>query len=266
MKISYKTIKTAVSTIIDRKESQIDRVIHKPFNDRILLSSPIEIVSKISEKAEPNEQDTLVESFLDSIQSKNLPGQIDNEMQKNLPNRRYEAIKNFNMEKDWVSILESIYILIRLLKPNLIVETGVGEIGMSSSYILAAMMDNDKGHLYSIDPDKFYEIYGYHVGSGIPGELRVRQTIVRDISQTSLEALFKKIGKIDFFLHDGDHRFKTKLFEYETAYKYLNDRGVIMSDDTWDSAFDLFVQKYKISGYSVKYGINDFFSYAYIHK
>ena len=46
-------------------------------------------------------------------------------------------------------------------------------------------------------------------------------------------------------MHDGDHGFKTKLFEYETAYKYLNDRGVIMSDDAWDSAFDLFVQKYK---------------------
>ena len=88
MEISYKTIKTEVSTVIDRKESQLDRVIHKPFKSRILLSSPIEIVSKISEKTEPNEQDTLAESFLDSIQSKNLPGQIDNEMQKNLPNRR----------------------------------------------------------------------------------------------------------------------------------------------------------------------------------
>ena len=123
--------------------------------------------------------------------------------------------------KDWISILESIYVLIRLLKPNLVVETGVGEIGMSSTYILTALEDNNHGHLYSIDPDKFYSFYGYHVGSGIPENLRKRHTLVYDISQNSLEPLLKIHGQIDVFLHDGDHKYKTKMFEYETAYKYL---------------------------------------------
>ena len=89
---------------------------------------------------------------------------------------------------------------------------------------------------------------------------------MNDISQNSLEPLLKMNGQIDIFLHDGDHRFKTKLFEYETAYKYLKSGGVLMSDDTWDSAFDLFVSKHKIKGYSVKYGKNDFFSLTYIQK
>ncbi len=264
MKMSYKTLRIIIKTEFDRIESRLDRTIHKPFKDRKLFSSSIEIVSKISEQVYIKE--LMVKNFLNSIRSSNVLEQIDYELQKNLPNTRYDAIKTFKYGKDWISILESIYILIRLLKPNLIVETGVGEIGMSSTYILTALQDNNKGHLYSIDPDKFYPLYGYHIGSGIPENLKERHTIIKDISQTSLESLFRKIGKIDFFFHDGDHRFKTKLFEYEIAYKYLNSGGIIMSDDTWDSAFDLFIQKYKINGYSMKYGINDFFSYAYVLK
>ena len=262
--INYKTLRTIIDTEFDRIESRIDRAIHRPFKNRVLFSSSIEIVSKINEQA--NLKEPIVKSYLDSLQSSNLLEQIDYELQKNLPNTRYETIKRFKLGKDWVSILESIYILIRLFKPNSIVETGVGEIGMSSTYILAALHDNNKGHLYSIDPDKFYQLYGYHIGSGIPESLKERHTIIKDISKTSIEPLFRKIGKIDFFLHDGDHSYKTKLFEYEIAYKYLNNRGIIMSDDTWDSAFDLFIQKYKINGYSIKYGKNDFFSYTYIRK
>lgn len=264
MKLSYKTLKIAIGTIIDRSEAKLDRSIHKPFNNRVLLSSPTEFISKLSEQTCLAESEAL--SILNSINSSKVLEQIDTELQKNLPDSRYKALRTFRYNKGWISILESIYGMVRLLKPNLVVETGVGEIGMSSTYILTALEDNNKGHLYSVDPDKFYSLYGYHVGSGIPGNLRKRHTLVRDISQTSLVPLLRNIGHIDVFLHDGDHRFKTKLFEYETAYKYLNSGGVIISDDTWDSAFDLFVRKYKINGYSIKYGTNAFFSYAYIRN
>ena len=266
MEIGYKTFKIILETAMDRTESKLDRVIHKPFNNRMLLSSPIEFIFKLSNKANLNKSQVLVESFLNSIHSRKVLEQIDCELQKNLPNFRYETIRNFKNLNDWISILESIYVIIRLLKPNLVVETGVWEIGMSSTYILTALEDNNRGHLYSIDPDKFYSLYGYHVGSGIPENLRKRHTLVNDISQNSLESLLKMNSQIDVFLHDGDHRFKTKLFEYETAYKYLKSGGVIMSDDTWDSAFDLFLSKYKIKGYSVKYGRNDFFSFTHIQK
>ena len=220
----------------------------------------------MSNQADMDKSEVLVESFLNSIHSRKVLEQIDYELRKNLPNSRYEIIRNFKNFKDWISILESIYVLMRLLKPNLVVETGVGEIGMSSTYILRALQDNNKGHLYSIDPDKFYPLYGYHVGAGIPENLKKRHTLVRDISQNALEPLLSELGKIDVFLHDGDHRFKTKMFEYETAYKYLKSGGVIMSDDTWDSAFDLFVEKYKNNGYSIRYNTNGFFSCAYLRN
>ena len=42
------------------------------------------------------------------------------------------------------------YLLVRLIKPKCIVETGVSA-GVSSAYILQALQDNEKGMLYSID-------------------------------------------------------------------------------------------------------------------
>lgn len=266
MKLSYETLKIIMETIGDRSKTKLDRAIHKPFNSRVLLLSSTEFISKMGEQTNTGKSEVSRENILNSINSDKVLEQIDNELQKNLPDSRYETLRIFKYNKDWISILESIYGIIRLLKPTLIVETGVGEIGMSSTYILTALEDNNKGHLYSIDPDKFYLLYGYQVGSGIPANLRKRHTLVKDVSQTALEPLLRKIGQIDVFLHDGDHRFRTKLFEYETAYKYLKNGGVLLSDDTWDSAFDLFVGKHKINGYSIKYHTNDFFSCAYIRK
>jgi predicted O-methyltransferase YrrM len=46
--------------------------------------------------------------------------------------------------------LDSIYVIIRALKPNIIVETGVAN-GASSFYLLLALKRNKKGHLFSID-------------------------------------------------------------------------------------------------------------------
>ena len=131
MKKDYKTFKIILETAMDRTEAKLDRVIHKPFNSRMLLSSPTEFILKLNNQANLENSEVLVESFLNSIHSRNVLEQIDYELQKNLPNFRYETIRNFKNFKDWISILESIYILLRLLKPNLVVETGVGEIGMS---------------------------------------------------------------------------------------------------------------------------------------
>ena len=45
---------------------------------------------------------------------------------------------------------ELIYVIVRLLRPNCIVETGVAA-GVSSTFILEALNRNDRGELYSID-------------------------------------------------------------------------------------------------------------------
>jgi len=44
----------------------------------------------------------------------------------------------------------SLYFMIRIQKPNVVIETGVHR-GVSTSFILQALEDNNKGNLYSID-------------------------------------------------------------------------------------------------------------------
>lgn len=57
--------------------------------------------------------------------------------------------------------LPVLYLTVRLIKPETIVETGVSS-GSSSAYILRALYDNQKGKLYSIDlPPVFHVLGGF---------------------------------------------------------------------------------------------------------
>ena len=61
--------------------------------------------------------------------------------------------KNATIEAFYIPL----YFLVRLIKPEIMIETGVHR-GVSSLFILQAMHENDKGILYSIDlPQAEYE-------------------------------------------------------------------------------------------------------------
>ncbi len=244
------------NTIIDRFETKLDKMIHKPYDDRKLINKPIDVISEITSIPENS-----IDVYLQDCRSKNLLNMINENLQRNLPKKRYDKIKYFIYNKDWIEILETIYVLLRVITPDIVVETGVGEIGMSTTYILSALNDNNNGILYSIDPDKFYPVFGYHVGNGVPSTFKERHRLVTGISQKELKPLLEKLGEIDVFLHDGDHKYSTKLFEYNVAYEHSKSGSIILSDDTWDSAFDYFSKTHTGYGYSVKYGNDDYFSF-----
>lgn len=249
-----------IDTLKDRVSAKLDKFIRKPSNERNVLNNPNDAIQAIT-----GVQGDIIEKYSEEILSKKLLDVIDKNLRNNIPHHRYEMVKNFKDDTEWIKIVHSIYILIRILKPSTILETGVGEIGLSTTFILSALQTNNNGTLYSIDPDKFYDIYGYHVGGGIPENLRTRHKLIKGKSQQTMKELLEKIGSIDIFLHDGDHRYKTKLFEYELAYTYMNKHaGIILSDDTWDSAFDFFTNEHKLSPYSIKYDGNDYFSYVHL--
>ncbi|MBS7618991.1 hypothetical protein KEJ25_10485, partial [Candidatus Bathyarchaeota archaeon] len=46
----------------------------------------------------------------------------------------------------------SLYLIVRVLRPKYVVETGVSA-GRSSAFILCGLCDNGEGELYSIDPN-----------------------------------------------------------------------------------------------------------------
>ena len=124
----------------------------------------------------------------------------------------------------------SLYLLIRLIKPNIVVETGVAS-GFSSCFILQALMDNKKGKLYSIDLPPKNLLTGKVSGWVVPQYLRTRWTLHIGDSKALLERLLQKLGEIDCFFHDSLHTYEHMMWEYRTAWKQLRPQGLFLSHD-----------------------------------
>lgn len=117
----------------------------------------------------------------------------------------------------------SLYLICRILEPEHVVETGVSA-GRSSAFILAALEDNDKGELVSIDPNP-------NSGYAIPKHLRSRWKFIHGKSEEALPSILKGIGSVDLFLHDSLHTYDHMLFEYRSVWPYIKKRGILVSDD-----------------------------------
>ena len=133
-----------------------------------------------------------------------------------------------------------LYKLCKILKPQLIVETGVAY-GVSSSYILKALHENNKGKLISIDsifrPWQSKEM----IGAAIPTNLRSRWELMIGVSENILETVLKTSSSVDIFLHDSLHTYKNMLFEFQTSWPFLKEGGFLLSDDvTSNNAFSDF--------------------------
>ena len=123
---------------------------------------------------------------------------------------------------------ETIYLLVRSLKPDVVVETGVCY-GESSAYILHALSENRRGVLYSIDlgnsPDEPPSDYF------IPERLMSRWHLIIGDSKQVLPRLLSRLERIDLFHHDSLHTYEHMMWEYETAFPHLHAHGVLSSHD-----------------------------------
>lgn len=150
-----------------------------------------------------------------------------------------------------------LYVVCRTLKPKYVVETGVAN-GLSSYFLLEALEENNSGTLYSVDlPNTSYKIssgkednpilpLGKKTGWIVPDRLRHRWSLNFGRSSEILLPLFQNLGQIDVFLHDSEHTYQNMIWEFETAWGFLRDGGVLLSDDiTWNNAFTDFHKKVK---------------------
>jgi len=130
---------------------------------------------------------------------------------------------------------ETLYVIVRLIKPDIMIETGVGA-GISSTYILRAMELNGKGRLYSIDLPDETGLSGW----AVPDELRSYWDLRLGSSMDLLPALLKETGPIDIFLHDSDHSYKNMMFEFRTIWPYLKNNSIFLAHDVGrnDALFD----------------------------
>lgn len=153
-----------------------------------------------------------------------------------------------------------LYALIRFLKPEVAVETGVFY-GGTTAFILNALKKNKKGKLISIDlPANALEKVSFrrhrNVGSSetvpegldsgflVPEYLKENWKFIRE---DSIKAL-KKIKKgFTFFSHDSDHSHGFILKELELAKTKMPKTGTLFADDiNWSNGFLEFCVKNKL--------------------
>ena len=146
------------------------------------------------------------------------------------------AASNLNYNADF-GLARLAYLVTRLLRPTLVIETGVAN-GVTSAFILQALAENGHGSLHSIDLPPLGRGVDHQVGTLIPDRLRGRWQLHVGSSRTELPKVVD--GKtVDVFLHDSAHTYRTMRWEFATVWPYLRSGGVLLSDDVQNNkAFD----------------------------
>ncbi len=124
---------------------------------------------------------------------------------------------------------ETIYLVVRSLRPQTVVETGA-LYGAFSAHILQALHDNGGGQLISLDlpnprpddPPKDFLV---------PEHLRGRSRLILGDVKESMPRLLRELKTIDMFLHDSDHTFPHMTWEFVAANTAVRAGGVIASHD-----------------------------------
>ncbi len=173
-----------------------------------------------------------------------------------------------------------LYFLVRLLRPNKVLETGV-KFGFSTTFILEALARNGAGKLTSIDqrnmtyrvqdPNQASVCYvddsipsGFETGCLVPEELRKNWSLVTGRTQECLPCVLDKLGTVDLFFRDSEHTYETMFYEFEEVWPHLATQGVLVSDNIdRNSAFDDFVRltacrsrKFSYVGFAIKTRVN----------
>jgi len=138
-----------------------------------------------------------------------------------------------------------LYMLIRLHRPKVVVETGVGQ-GVSTTFLLKGLHDNEEGRLFSIDLPfyeggsnstrwPFTEIYpipkGLQPGWMVPDYLRDRWELLQGDTKVALGPLLDRLGSIDLFLQDDLHDYRHMLWEFRTTWPHISKDGLLFSHD-----------------------------------
>jgi predicted O-methyltransferase YrrM len=151
-----------------------------------------------------------------------------------------------------------VYILIRHLRPAVMVETGVFD-GHSTALALSALQCNASGVLISIDLPASSPIVGStHAmedtalppgrdpGWIIPEALRSQHQLLFGDAAQLLPSVLAQFQAIDIFMHDSLHTYDHMLLEYRMAWPKLRPGGFLLSDDVfWSAAFHQFARQQK---------------------
>ncbi len=139
-----------------------------------------------------------------------------------------------------------LYVLLRAVRPRLMVETGVSS-GFSARLALEAMEANGVGRLWSIGiakiavgtlrPELAETVRDRPVGWLVPPRLRPRWELRVGPSEELLaDVLHREARPLDLFVHDSLHLYERMHAEYELAWPCLVPGGYLLSHDIHHNA------------------------------
>jgi predicted O-methyltransferase YrrM len=133
---------------------------------------------------------------------------------------------------------ELLYFLVRFLRPETIVETGVA-FGFSSRAFLRALAENDKdrGKLYSSDfpyfrlgePERI-------IGCLVEPELRTRWVLLIGSDRKNLMRIAADVATIDLLHYDSDKSYSGRRFALRMLGPRLAEDALVLFDDIQDNA------------------------------
>ena len=133
-----------------------------------------------------------------------------------------------------------LYVLVRVLRPRAVVETGVQN-GCSTELILWAIRRNGRGRLFSIDSgptssDGSHHTPWHRTTDGIPGQhileaLKANWDLTIGLSRDRLLDVCRRAGNVDSFWHDSDHSPENVRFEFAAAKPFVSAGGILCLHD-----------------------------------
>ncbi len=155
--------------------------------------------------------------------------------------------KNIPFKMGGAAAIRICYFLVRFLKPDTVLETGVA-IGNSSRAILSGLKINKKGILYSSDlPYLSQKNATKYIGIIVEKKLKSKWKLFVGQDIENLTLINKKINKIDFLHYDSDKSYHGRKVAIELIENKLSSDYILMMDDIEDNPFFLdFVKTRKL--------------------
>ena len=204
--------------------------------------------------------ENIEEYYSELLEDKEFLTEINEQIQSS---RKFYQNAIFKHEKldsiDWMAIQRIIlYILVRIYKPSVCLETGVFY-GGNTCFILNALRRNNFGELISIDlPANEIKSTKRHflVGEGenVPQELDSGFLIHKNLKKRwnfirgdSLKEIPKIDKKINLYIHDSEHSFQFIRKEMSLIWNKLSNDAIILADDLdWSNGFFSFCVEKRI--------------------
>jgi len=112
------------------------------------------------------------------------------------------------------------YAIARILKPQLVVETGTDR-GLGTAILARALERNGSGLVVTVDIESFER------GVLVPETLRHVVKFETDHSHSVIPSL----PIVDMFIHDSDHSYEFEYREFELALAQLSPGGILLTDN-----------------------------------